>query len=146
MRNFGRSTVRQLTELGYRVLEAEHAAAALAILSGQRVDLLFTDVVMPGSMDGLDLAHHALALRPDLKILLDLGLPGCAGRRPADARIAAFPMLRQAVAPGRTGPDGARGAGCRRRPATEPLQRGFASGGLARLYRRSMPASEGKRR
>jgi PAS domain S-box-containing protein len=86
------ATVRQLAELGYRVLEAEHAAAALANLSGEHVDLLFTDVVMPGSMDGLDLAHHATTLRADLKVLLTSGFPGVrgAGQRMADCR---FPML-----------------------------------------------------
>ena len=46
------AAVRQLAQLGYRVLEAEHAAAALAILSGEHVDLLFTDVVMPGTWMG----------------------------------------------------------------------------------------------
>jgi CheY-like chemotaxis protein len=86
------ATLRQLIELGYRVLEAEDAAAALAILSGNRVDLLFTDVVMPGSMDGLDLAYRAMALRPDLKVLLTSGFPGVRGgdRRMADCP---FPLL-----------------------------------------------------
>jgi CheY-like chemotaxis protein len=86
------ATVRQLAELGYRVLEAEHAAAALAILSGQHVDLLFTDVVMPGNMDGLDLARHAIALRANLKVLLTSGFPGVRG---ADQRMmdCPFPML-----------------------------------------------------
>ncbi len=86
------ATVRQLTELGYRVLQAEHAAAALAILSGERVDLLFTDVVMPGNMDGLDLAHHAIGLRADLKVLLTSGFPGVrgAGQRMVDCP---FPMI-----------------------------------------------------
>jgi nitrogen-specific signal transduction histidine kinase/CheY-like chemotaxis protein len=86
------ATVRQLAELGYRVLEAEHAAAALANLSDEHVDLLFTDVVMPGSMDGLDLAHRATAARADLKVLLTSGFPGVrgAGQRMADCP---FPML-----------------------------------------------------
>lgn len=86
------ATVRQLTELGYRVLEAEHAAAALAVLSDERVDLLFTDVVMPGSMDGLDLAHRATSLRAGLKVLLTSGFPGVRG---ADQHVVAcpFPMI-----------------------------------------------------
>jgi PAS domain S-box-containing protein len=86
------ATVRQLVDLGYRVLEAEHAAAALAILAGEHVDLLFTDVVMPGSMDGLDLAYRAVALRADLKVLLTSGFPGVRG---ADQRMVdcPFPML-----------------------------------------------------
>jgi PAS domain S-box-containing protein len=86
------ATVRQLTELGYRVLQAEDAAAALAVLSTEAVDLLFTDVVMPGSMDGLDLTYRAMALRPALKVLLTSGFPEVrgAGQRMAESP---FPML-----------------------------------------------------
>jgi PAS domain S-box-containing protein len=86
------ATARQLTQLGYRVLQAENAEAALATLSGAQVDLLFTDVVMPGSMDGLDLAHQAISLRADLKVLLTSGFPGVRG---PDLRMAdcPFPML-----------------------------------------------------
>jgi CheY-like chemotaxis protein len=62
-----------LTELGYRVLEAPEAEAALAILrSEQRVDLLFTDVVLPGKT-GRVLADAALELRPGLKVLFTTG-------------------------------------------------------------------------
>jgi DNA-binding NtrC family response regulator len=88
-----RAAARELTELGYQVREAEHAEAALAILSGgDGVDLLFTDVVMPGTMDGLDLAQQATRLRPGLKILLTSGFPGVRG---ADQRMAGcpFPLL-----------------------------------------------------
>jgi PAS domain S-box-containing protein len=87
-----RATVRQLSGLGYRVLEAEDAAAALAILSDDGVDLLFTDVVMPGSMDGLDLVHRAISLRAELKVLLTSGFSGV---RTADQRIGErpFPVL-----------------------------------------------------
>jgi PAS domain S-box-containing protein len=73
-------TRKQLSELGYQVHEAEHAEAALAILaSGERVDLLFSDVVMPGAMDGVDLAFAAIGRRPDLKVLLTSGFPGTRG-------------------------------------------------------------------
>ena len=72
-----RATARQLQDLGYQVREAENAEAALVILtSGDRVDLLFSDVVMPGTMDGLDLANLATRARRGIKILLTSGFPG----------------------------------------------------------------------
>jgi PAS domain S-box-containing protein len=72
---------RQLTQLGYRVLEAEDAEAALHIVSGSdKIDLLFTDVVMPGSMDGYELARLVGRLRPRPEIILASGFPG--GRVP----------------------------------------------------------------
>jgi two-component system cell cycle sensor histidine kinase/response regulator CckA len=80
-----RATVRQLTELGYQVREAEDAAAALVILaSGDRVDLLFSDVVMPGKMDGLDLAQLATRARRGLKALLTSGFPRLDDQRMMD--------------------------------------------------------------
>jgi PAS domain S-box-containing protein len=88
-----RAAARELAELGYQVREAEHADAAVMILaSADQVDLLFTDVVMPGTMDGLDLAQQATRLRPGLKVLLTSGFPGVRG---ADQRIAdcPFPLL-----------------------------------------------------
>jgi len=63
-----------LDELGYHALEAEDGASGLKILqSGQRVDLLVTDVGLPGGMNGRQLADAALAARPDLKILFITG-------------------------------------------------------------------------
>jgi CheY-like chemotaxis protein len=88
-----RATARQLAGLGYHVREAEHAAAALEVLSSEdRLDLLFTDVVMPGTMDGLDLAFEAVRLRRDLRVLLASGFPGVRG---TDERISGcpFPLL-----------------------------------------------------
>jgi signal transduction histidine kinase/DNA-binding response OmpR family regulator len=62
-----------LKELGYRVLEASESEAALAILRGPaRIDLLFTDVVLPGR-SGRVLADMASELRPGLKILFTTG-------------------------------------------------------------------------
>jgi PAS domain S-box-containing protein len=70
-----RVVVRQLKELGYSVLEAPDGAAALKILEREPVDLLFTDIMMPGGMSGYDLAKHAVARWPALKVLLTSGFP-----------------------------------------------------------------------
>jgi signal transduction histidine kinase/ActR/RegA family two-component response regulator len=68
--------VKQLKELGYRVLAAEDGQSALAILEqAERVDLLLTDIVMPGAMNGVELARAASARRPGLKVLLTSGFP-----------------------------------------------------------------------
>ena len=68
--------VRQLTKLGYRVRESENAAAAIALLeSHEPVDLLFADVVMPGRLDGKDLARIVLERWPATKVLLTSGFP-----------------------------------------------------------------------
>lgn len=66
-------SVMILGEMGYQVLEAEAADAAIAILqTDQRIDLLFTDVVLPGK-SGKVLADTASKLRPGLKILFTTG-------------------------------------------------------------------------
>ena len=62
-------------ELGYRVIEADGAAAALAVLDGQHVALIFTDIIMPGALDGFALAQKAIERRPGIKILLASGFP-----------------------------------------------------------------------
>ncbi len=62
-----------LAELGYHVIEAAEADAALAVIdSPQRIDLLFTDVVLPGK-SGRVLADLALKTRPELKVLFTTG-------------------------------------------------------------------------
>src|SRR5205823_4733707 len=67
----------QLMQLGYRVETAENAESALQKLeSGIAVDLLFTDVIMPGGMNGKELAKKAQQLRPKLKVLFTSGFPG----------------------------------------------------------------------
>ncbi len=66
----------QLKALGYRVIAARGGQEALDILrNGETVDLLFTDVIMPG-MGGRELVRHARALRPDLKVLFTSGYSG----------------------------------------------------------------------
>jgi len=66
--------VRQLSDLGYSVIEAEQAESALEkIRSGESFDLLLTDVVMPGGMSGYELAAAADGLRPGIKVLFTSG-------------------------------------------------------------------------
>ena len=66
--------VSQLAGLGYRVLEAPDGPAAEAILEGgQPIDLLFTDIVMPGGMTGHQLVERARRRLPGLKVLFTSG-------------------------------------------------------------------------
>ncbi len=62
-----------LSELGYRVLQATDAEKALAVLrSDAKIDLMFTDVVLPGQ-SGRALADEAAKIRPELKVLFTTG-------------------------------------------------------------------------
>ena len=62
--------VALLSDLGYRVLEAENAWSALGVLKdNEDIDLLFSDVVMPGGMNGFELAARVWSEHPDMKIL-----------------------------------------------------------------------------
>lgn len=71
VREFAKS---QLLDLGYRVLEAANGKDALKIVAERAdIDLLFTDVVMPGGMTGRDLAVEACKLNPRLKVLYTSG-------------------------------------------------------------------------
>jgi PAS domain S-box-containing protein len=63
-----------LDQLGYRVFHVQSPAAALALLaSGEAVDLVFTDVVMPGELDGVGLARRVRELYPAVAVLLTSG-------------------------------------------------------------------------
>lgn len=80
---------RQLQVLGYDVVAAQNANEALGILEKERgIALLFTDVVMPGGMNGFELGEKARALDPGLKVLYTSGYTenalvdqGCEGAR-----------------------------------------------------------------
>ena len=66
-----------LTDLGHSVERAEAAEPALSALrSGRPYDLLLTDVIMPGAMNGVMLAHEAVTIRPGLEVLLTSGYAG----------------------------------------------------------------------
>jgi CheY-like chemotaxis protein len=100
----------QLHSLGYRTLEAANATEALTITeSGMEFDLLFTDVIMPGVMNGRELAGEMARRRSNLKVLFTSGYTENAlldhGRLPAGVLLLAKPyrkselagMLRQAL-------------------------------------------------
>jgi CheY-like chemotaxis protein len=68
------SVIAQLQSLGYKTLVAADAGEALAIVdAGADFDLLFTDVIMPGQMNGRQLAQEVARRRPSLKVLFTSG-------------------------------------------------------------------------
>lgn len=70
------STALLLETLDYAVVEAGDGRSALAALErDETIDLLLTDVVLPGGMSGIDLAERACAMLPVLKVLLTSGRP-----------------------------------------------------------------------
>jgi signal transduction histidine kinase len=87
-----RVVVRLLSSLGYRVAEAGSGPEALALLdAGEGYDLLYTDVGLPGGMNGYELASEARIRRPDIKLVFTTGY---AKIQPAD-QIGLGPLLRK---------------------------------------------------
>jgi PAS domain S-box-containing protein len=98
-----RVVVRQLEELGYNVLSADGAATALATLAMEHVDLLFSDVIMPGEVDGFALAQQAIGLQPAIKVVLTSGFPeakinGHLGSLAHSARLLSKPYRKEELA------------------------------------------------
>ena len=90
-------TVEILSDLGYSVLEAASAAAALEIIGrGPDIDLLFTDIVMPGGMNGRQLGDEAMRQKPKLKVLFTTGYTANAivhhGRLDPDVELISKPF------------------------------------------------------
>ena len=79
-----------LEQLGYNVRRVADAEAALRAIETGDVDLVFSDIVMPGRFDGLSLARRLRELRPDLPILLATGYSDAAAGARGD-----FPILRK---------------------------------------------------
>ena len=79
-----------LEQLGYTVRRVADAEAALRAIEHDGVDLVFSDIVMPGKMDGLALAHRLREIRPGLPILLATGYSDAAVNVRGD-----FPILRK---------------------------------------------------
>ncbi|WP_211250683.1 PAS domain S-box protein [Arenimonas donghaensis] len=99
-----RSTaVEMLGELGYKVLEAGNAEDAMAVInSGVAVDLLFTDVVMPGKLRSVELARLAREKQPGLNVLFTSGYTENAivhsGRLDHDVELLSKPYSREQLA------------------------------------------------
>jgi PAS domain S-box-containing protein len=84
-------TADLIGSLGYRVVTADCAAAALGVLeSGQAIDLVFTDIVLPGSLDGFELAQNIKERHPKLPVLLTTGYTDASRETRGD-----YPILRK---------------------------------------------------
>jgi CheY-like chemotaxis protein len=98
-----RTAVHQLTQLGYRAEEVENAEAALVLLETRGpFDLVFSDVVMAGKIDGFDLARAIVARWPRTAVLLTSGFPEQTVNRAAEpmpnARLLDKPYLKEELA------------------------------------------------
>jgi CheY-like chemotaxis protein len=93
--------VEMMKDLGYQVLTAIDAHSALWIIEhDDRIGLLFTDVMMPDHMNGIDLARAARRCRPDLKVLLTSGYAGfdAGGMRESEFPVLPKPYRRSELA------------------------------------------------
>lgn len=87
-------TETMLKNLGHDVVRAQNAEQALQVLKSERqVDLLLSDIIMPGGVNGVELARAAVTLRPGIKVLLSSGFAG----ESVDRAIAegSWPFLRK---------------------------------------------------
>ena len=84
------SLAETLRDDGFFVLEAANADEAMAVLaSSTPIDIVLTDVNMPGSLDGVALGRHARTTRPGLKVMIVSGrVPPTAASDAADAFLA----------------------------------------------------------
>jgi CheY-like chemotaxis protein len=90
-------TAEALADAGFDVVEADDADSALRLLEAEpdRFDMIFTDINLPGELDGFDLAEKARALRPDLPVLYASGGPQMelTSRKVRDGRFIRKPYL-----------------------------------------------------
>ncbi len=97
------TAVLLLESLGYQVIVANSGVEALPIIeSGQHIDILFTDIVMPGGVDGATLAERARIVRPGLKVVFSSGYTDNAithqGRLPPGKHLVQKPYRRAELA------------------------------------------------
>jgi DNA-binding NtrC family response regulator len=76
--------VNSLNAMGYETLASRSGNEAReTVRSNEKIDLLFTDVIMPGGLNGVELAQEARRLRPDLRVLLTTGFVAVGADAPA---------------------------------------------------------------
>jgi signal transduction histidine kinase/ActR/RegA family two-component response regulator len=96
------ATMSRLQSLGYAVVEARTGPEAIKLLeTGKSVALIFSDIVMPGGMTGLDLAKWVCANKPALKVLLTSGYansPAVENDGVRDIKVLAKPCTREQLA------------------------------------------------
>jgi signal transduction histidine kinase/DNA-binding response OmpR family regulator len=122
------AVVDMLTDLGYHVLRAENAEAALKLLEGgAKVDMLFTDVVMPGTIPTRELARKAQELCPGVRILFTSGYTQNAivhnGRLDDDALLLSKPYRKDELARKLRSVFSGSAQGPLRAPAPKPAER-----------------------
>ncbi|MEH3107457.1 MAG: histidine kinase famiy protein [Sphingomonas fennica] len=84
-----------LSEFGYTVLRADNASQALELLDGAgKIDLLFSDLIMPGGMNGVMLAREVKRRRPNMNVLLTTGYAESSIER-VDTRGAEFELIQK---------------------------------------------------
>jgi signal transduction histidine kinase/ActR/RegA family two-component response regulator len=87
------AVMEMVTQLGHEAMHVASVGAALGVLSGDRaIDLVFTDVLLPGGHSGLDLARELTRRRPDVPVVLTSGYGGGVTGRLASANL---PFLRK---------------------------------------------------
>src|SRR5262245_3339101 len=96
------ATKGRLESLGYAVLEAKSGAEAIKLLeSGEQLALVFSDIALPGSMTGYDVAEWVRSKKPDLKLLLTTGysnMPLAASEAVRAIRVVRKPYTREQLA------------------------------------------------
>ncbi len=91
-----KSVVAQIKSLGYGTIEARSPAEALEVIAGKApIELLFSDIVMPGPVDGVELARLAREQRPDLKVLLTSGYPDLKTARSSEESYVQWDILKK---------------------------------------------------
>lgn len=98
-----KTAVMGLKDLGYHVLEARDAGEAIDLLAKKvRIDLVFSDIAMPGGLSGFDLAKHVLHNHPQIKVILVTGFAEGAARDrgnvPEQVRLLSKPYRRHELA------------------------------------------------